>query len=710
MQWADSTYVEDQDMWWSAGIFRDVYLVGKHLTHINDFTVRTDFDEAYCDATLSCEVVLENLAASPVVTTLEYTLFDGERVVHSSAIDHLAIEKLTSASFAFTVEQPQQWSAESPYLYHLVMTLKDADGNVLEVVPQRVGFRDIKVRDGLFWINNRYVMLHGVNRHDNDHRKGRAVGMDRVEKDLQLMKQHNINSVRTAHYPNDPRFYELCDIYGLFVMAETDVESHGFANVGDISRITDDPQWEKVYVERIVRHIHAQKNHPSIIIWSLGNESGYGCNIRAMYHAAKALDDTRLVHYEEDRDAEVVDIISTMYTRVPLMNEFGEYPHPKPRIIFEYAHAMGNGPGGLTEYQNVFYKHDCIQGHYVWEWCDHGIQAQDDNDNVWYKFGGDYGDYPNNYNFCLDGLIYSDQTPGPGLKEYKQVIAPVKIHALDLTRGELKVENKLWFTTLDDYTLHAEVRAEGETLATQQIKLRDFAVEQSDGEVLIISRTVIAPPVFDFGMRCTYIWRIAADGQVNVALSGERYGDYPHIIPCIGFTMGINGEYDQVAYYGRGPGENYADSQQANIIDIWRSTVDAMFENYPFPQNNGNRQHVRWTALTNRHGNGLLVVPQRPINFSAWHYTQENIHASQHCNELQRSDDITLNLDHQLLGLGSNSWGSEVLDSWRVWFRDFSYGFTLLPVSGGEATAQSLASYEFGAGFFSTNLHSENKQ
>lgn len=167
------------------------------------------------------------------------------------------------------------------------------------------------------------------------------------------MKQHNINSVRTAHYPNDPRFYELCDIYGLFVMAETDVESHGFANVGDISRITDDPTREPVYVERIVRHIHAQKNHPSIVIWSLGNESGYGCNIRAMYHAA-ALDNTRLVHYEEDRDAEVVDIISTMYTRVPLMNEFGEYPHPKPRIICEYAHAMGNGPGGLTEYQNVF--------------------------------------------------------------------------------------------------------------------------------------------------------------------------------------------------------------------------------------------------------------------------------------------------------------------------------------------------------------------
>lgn len=255
-------------------------------------------------------------------------------------------------------------------------------------------------------------MLHGVNRHDNDHRKGRAVGMDRVEKDLQLMKQHNINSVRTAHYPNDPRFYELCDIYGLFVMAETDVESHGFANVGDISRITDDPQWEKVYVERIVRHIHAQKNHPSIIIWSLGNESGYGCNIRAMYHAAKVLDDTRLVHYEEDRDAEVVDIISTMYTRVPLMNEFGEYPHPKPRIICEYARAMGNGPwaDGVPERLLQARLHS---GTLCLGMVRPRDRAQDDNGNVWYKFGGDYSDYPNNYNFCLDGLIYSDQTPGP---------------------------------------------------------------------------------------------------------------------------------------------------------------------------------------------------------------------------------------------------------------------------------------------------------
>lgn len=370
-------------------------------------------------------VELENLSAAKAAGyTLEYALFDNGAVIADGHCESLTFDANHTTQFAIDMVNPTHWTAENPYLYQLFITLKDTQGNVLEVIPQRVGFRDIKVRDGLFYINNQYVMLHGVNRHDNDHLKGRAVGMDRVEKDLILMKQHNINSVRTAHYPNDPRFYELCDIYGLFVMAETDVETHGFANVGDLSRITDDAEWETVFVDRAERHVHAQKNHPSIIMWSLGNESGYGCNIRAMYAATKAIDDTRLVHYEEDRDAEVVDIISTMYSRAQLMNYFGEHPHAKPRIICEYAHAMGNGPGGLTEYQNVFYQHDHIQGHYVWEWCDHGVLARDENGQEFYKYGGDYGDYPNNYNFCMDGLIYPDQTPGS---------RPERIQASDCT-------------------------------------------------------------------------------------------------------------------------------------------------------------------------------------------------------------------------------------------------------------------------------------
>ncbi|HIF9254543.1 TPA: beta-galactosidase subunit alpha [Photobacterium damselae] len=844
MQWADSTYIEDQDMWWTAGIFRDVYLVGKEAVHVQDFTVRTDFADDYQSATLSCSVELENLThAVATGYQLEYSLQDNGVEVAQGSCSIDDIDANRQVQFAIDMNNPQQWNAENPYLYQLFITLKNSQGQILEVIPQRVGFRDIKVRDGLFYINNQYVMLHGVNRHDNDHLKGRAVGMDRVEKDLILMKQHNINSVRTAHYPNDPRFYELCDIYGLFVMAETDVETHGFANVGDLSRITNDAAWEAVFVDRAERHVHAQKNHPSIIMWSLGNESGYGCNIRSMYAATKAIDDTRLVHYEEDRDAEVVDVISTMYSRAQLMNYFGEHPHEKPRIICEYAHAMGNGPGGLTEYQNVFYAHDHIQGHYVWEWCDHGILARDENGEEFYKYGGDYGDYPNNYNFCMDGLIFPDQTPGPGLKEYKQVIAPVKIHAVDDSNNRFTIENKLWFSDLNDYTITADVRAEGETLRTVQFKVEDLAansareitlalpelderetfvnftvrkdsrtlysaanhdiavyqfllkentatapvfinhnatelnvaesrldytitghnfaltfskvngkltswlingeeliqseprlnffkpmidnhkqeyeglwqpahlqimqehfrtlnVETLDGKVVINTTSIIAPPVFDFGMRCHYCYQINAEGQLNIELRGERYGDYPHVIPVIGLDLGINGDFDQVKYYGRGPEENYQDSQQANMIDVYQTNVADMFVNYPFPQNNGNRQHVRWAALTNRHGTGLLVKPQQDINFSAWFCTNENLHAAQHTIELEKSGYITLNLDHQVMGLGSNSWGSEVLDSYRVYMDTFCYGLTLMPLQAGDCSAQAMAAHNFGDAFF----------
>ncbi|MFG0905910.1 beta-galactosidase subunit alpha [Photobacterium damselae] len=844
MQWADSTYIEDQDMWWTAGIFRDVYLVGKEAVHVQDFTVRTDFADDYQSATLSCSVELENLThAVATGYQLEYSLQDNGVEVAQGNCSIDDVDANRQVQFAIDMNHPQQWNAENPYLYQLFITLKNSQGQILEVIPQRVGFRDIKVRDGLFYINNQYVMLHGVNRHDNDHLKGRAVGMDRVEKDLILMKQHNINSVRTAHYPNDPRFYELCDIYGLFVMAETDVETHGFANVGDLSRITNDAAWEAVFVDRAERHVHAQKNHPSIIMWSLGNESGYGCNIRSMYAATKAIDDTRLVHYEEDRDAEVVDVISTMYSRAQLMNYFGEHPHEKPRIICEYAHAMGNGPGGLTEYQNVFYAHDHIQGHYVWEWCDHGILARDENGEEFYKYGGDYGDYPNNYNFCMDGLIFPDQTPGPGLKEYKQVIAPVKIRAVDGSNNRFTIENKLWFSDLNDYTITADVRAEGETLRTVQFKVEDLAansareitlalpelderetfvnftvrkdsrtlysaanhdiavyqfllkentatapvfinhnatelnvaesrldytitghnfaltfskvngkltswlingeeliqseprlnffkpmidnhkqeyeglwqpahlqimqehfrtlnVETLDGKVVINTTSIIAPPVFDFGMRCHYCYQINAEGQLNIELRGERYGDYPHVIPVIGLDLGINGDFDQVKYYGRGPEENYQDSQQANMIDVYQTNVADMFVNYPFPQNNGNRQHVRWAALTNRHGTGLLVKPQQDINFSAWFCTNENLHAAQHTIELEKSGYITLNLDHQVMGLGSNSWGSEVLDSYRVYMDTFCYGLTLMPLQAGDCSAQAMAAHNFGDAFF----------
>ncbi|MGO3567776.1 MAG: beta-galactosidase subunit alpha [Serratia grimesii] len=850
MQWADSTYIEDQDMWWMAGIFRDVYLIGQRQTHIHDLRIITTFDEQYCDAILAVDVGLHTLGQKVAAGyRLTAQLFDGETCIAEQGVNNLNIEGHSDCRFEIPVRQPKQWNAEEPYLYQLLLSLYDNSGNLLSVVPQRVGFREICVRDGLFYVNGRYLKLHGVNRHDHDHRKGRAVDMARVERDIVLMKQHNINSVRTAHYPNDPRFYELCDIYGLFVMAETDLESHGFANVGDISRITDDPCWENAYVERIERHVMAQKNHPSIIIWSLGNESGYGCNIRAMAKRCKALDATRLVHYEEDRDAEVVDVISTMYSRVAMMNAFGEYPHAKPRILCEYAHAMGNGPGGLFEYQSVFNRHASLQGHYIWEWCDHGLLSHDEQGRERYQYGGDYGDYPNNYNFCMDGLIYPDQRPGPGLREYKQVLCPVEVSGVGEMKPVLRVKNRYWFSSLADITLKVSIKAGGQQLASHEIKLPhlqpgeseevhlpdvvlgrqetfiDIAVykdsatrysesgellgqyqhllqpataslnlppagdrasalqckdenhqvvitgenfsltfsrlngelqswrvagdevvgraphlsffkpvidnhkqeyegiwlpnhlqimqhhfrslhwEQQGNDIVIDVQTLIAPPVFDFGMRCRYRWQISPQGHVSLDLSGTPYGDFQQVIPKIGLDFGLSRRFEQVAYYGRGPGENYADSCKANLIGHYQQQVGELFEHYPFPQDNGNRQEVRWLSLQDGNGNGIFIQPRRPINFSLWPYSAEMLHQAQHINELQESDYLTLNLDDQILGLGSNSWGAEVLDSYRVYLSPFSYGFTLVPFNQQETDGATLAEYHFAP--VSNNAQSE---
>ena len=834
MQWADSTYIEDQDMWWMAGIFRDVYLIGQPQVHLHDFTVLTEFDENYCDAQLHITCDLRNNASHFAQEyQLQAQLFDGDKCV-AEQHNALSVQRHTTSQFLMPVTQPKQWNAEQPNLYLLLLTLRDSHGEIISVVPQQVGFRDIKVRDGLFYVNGRYLKLHGVNRHDHDHLKGRAVDMARVERDIILMKQHNINSVRTAHYPNDPRFYALCDQYGLFVMAETDLESHGFANVGNISRITDDPSWEQAYVERIERHVLAQKNHPSIIIWSLGNESGYGCNIRAMAARCKALDPTRLVHYEEDRDADVVDIISTMYSRVSMMNAFGEYPHPKPRIICEYAHAMGNGPGGLAQYQAVFNQHKSLQGHYIWEWCDHGLLAHDEQGRERYQYGGDYGDYPNNYNFCMDGLIYPDQRPGPGLREYKQVICPVNI-GQTAQDDVLLVENRYWFSPLSDIEFRVAYQVDGKIFAQQTLTLPHLLPGESEslrleppqlpvGEVFInieiIKRSAtsyseamhalghfqvlrqraplreplplqksgllrneteghqqvisgnnfsltfcrlsgelvswlvegeeivgraphltffkptidnhkqefeglwqpyhvhlmqhhfralrhfsqgddivveidstIAPPVFDFGMRCTYQWRITPAGHVTLNLSGKPYGNYQAIIPKIGLDFGISKRFKQVEYYGRGPGENYADSCQSNLMGHYCQPVESLFENYPFPQDNGNRQEVRWLSVEDENGHGIFIQPHRPINFSLWPYSADMLQQAQHINELETSDYLTLNLDDQILGLGSNSWGSEVLDSFRVYLKPFNYGFTMVPFQTAEIAAADLAKF-----------------
>ena len=390
-QWCDGSYIEDQDMWWLSGIFRDVYLIARPKLHLYDFFIKTQLDEEYRDAVLNIKAFFNNYSKCEASGyRMEIDLLDaqGSSVLQQPWSCDISVPggDQKTLEVEIPVSNPEKWSAEYPYLYKLLFIIKDDQGQVQEVIPSRVGFRNIELRDGNFLVNGVPIMIKGVNRHDHHPDLGRAVPLEAMIKDVILMKRHNINTVRTSHYPNDPRFYDLCDEYGLYVIDEADLECHGFTVIDDLNQLSDNPEWQDAYVERMVRMVERDKNHPSIIMWSLGNESGFGCNHEAMAAKAREIDPTRLIHYEgetssifdkEDLEPKAADVYSTMYTSVEKMAEVGQMTSMKrPHILCEYAHAMGNGPGGLKEYWDVFYKYKRLQGGCVWEWLDHGIRQK----------------------------------------------------------------------------------------------------------------------------------------------------------------------------------------------------------------------------------------------------------------------------------------------------------------------------------------------
>lgn len=425
-KYSDGSYLEDQDMWWLSGIFRDVYLVARPMVNIEDIEVITDLDDEYKAADLRVKIKLRNYTHKSEKSSLTVQLLDESDEIASETVEDITIDSNISVTnnMELCISSPRKWTAESPYLYDLLIMLHGAN-DTQEFVPLKVGFRKVEVVDGNFLVNGRVVMLLGVNRHEHHELMGRALPYNYMVKDIIMMKQHNINAVRTSHYPNDPRFYDLCDKFGLYVMDEADLECHGFETIGDISMISKDPKWREAYLDRIKRMVERDKNHPCIIFWSLGNESGFGDNFRAMAEWCKKRDKTRLIHYEEDFESEVVDVDSTMYSSVEKMIEHVNKKTDKPRILCEYAHAMGNGPGGLQEYQDIFYKYKNLQGGFVWEWIDHGLLIENSKGEKFHAYGGDFGDIPNNSNFCCDGLIRPDRTIGSGLLEYKKVIQPI---------------------------------------------------------------------------------------------------------------------------------------------------------------------------------------------------------------------------------------------------------------------------------------------
>lgn len=838
-QWSDGTYFEDQDMWWLSGIYRDVYLLALPKAHIWDVTTETKFDADYNNADLDIALDLQNLSAG---ATIEAELLD-------CALNEVACASAdastSKANLSMAIKKPSKWTAETPNMYKLLLTLKDASGSVVEVVPVNVGFRQVEIKGEVFQVNGVPIKLKGVNRHEIHPDLGRAVPMETMLQDILLMKRHNVNAVRTSHYPDDPRWYDLCDYYGIYVIDECDLETHGFQDQpGWRGNPAENLECEAACVDRMVRMVQRDKNHPSIIMWSLGNESHLGCNHHAMANAARALDPSRPIHYEGDYHIEVADVYSRMYLdrdsciavgkgEFVIENAVGDY-RGMPFVQCEYAHAMGNGPGGLKEYWDVFYKYPRHMGGFIWEWVDHGLRVEDEDGAQYFAYGGDFGDQPNDGNFVCDGLIFPDRTPSPGLIEYKKVIEPVHLEALDLSKGVFKITNRFDFSGLDNLTMNWTVSADGRVVSTgsapapsvaakssgevtipyetdglsgecyltisfmlasdetwaprghevawsqfrlpvvpviRQLSSDDFPLELEEspcaimltgpdftfifdrvfariatwdvdgvaliedgprlnfwrattdndrawdnakawrqagldtlqervnevtcqrlgvGVIAITAKTRIAPPIYDRSFECEYTYTIYGTGHVKIDASVVPQREWPETLPRVGLQMEIPYHFDRVSWFGRGPGESYPDTKQAGRFGLYSAQVDDLYTPYIFPQENGNRMDVSWVTLTDLRGQGIIVMGQPTINFSAHRFTTMDLEKARHTNELEPRDFITLNLDYQQNGIGSASCGPGVLPEHRLLTKEYKFSVILQPYSAdGMSAAES---------------------
>ncbi|MBB6669481.1 glycoside hydrolase family 2 TIM barrel-domain containing protein [Cohnella nanjingensis] len=473
LKWCDGTYLEDQDAWRYSGIFRDVYLLARDAVHVRDVFNKQSIGGGFKKAVLQTEV--ETTGRLEVRAELRDA--QGNVVAEDQAVAE------GKATLRFEVNDPALWNAENPYLYRLYVY---GGGEVLQFP---VGFRQVEIAAGVFRINGQDVKLKGVNRHDSHPALGQTIPVRHMIRDLVLMKRHNVNTVRTSHYPNDSRFMELCDEYGFYVIDEADLECHGMGVAGtewdddDIHRLSNNPDWQASFLDRAVRMVERDKNHPCVVMWSLGNESGYGANHIAMAEWTKRRDLSIPVHYEGaapnnkgDANTEGLDVVSRMYASVQDIEAYAQdEAQRKPLFLCEYSHAMGNGPGDLMDYWDAIYRHPKLMGGCVWEWCDHGIRTQTDDGTRFYAYGGDFGDRPNDGNFCIDGLVAPDRTPHTGLLELKQVLTPVRFEAHDLRKGTIQVTNLYDFIGLAHIGVHWKIEEDGQLVQQGQLDLIEAA-------------------------------------------------------------------------------------------------------------------------------------------------------------------------------------------------------------------------------------------
>ena len=473
-QWSDGTYLECQDMWWFSGIFREVNLISIPEKRMKDLAVYADYRYESGSGKLQLKVDLgiersslqEESGSQEDSSSITVLLKDKAGTpLFRERVRSAKEDRRFSVNFVKELEAVHPWSAEDPYLYELEIAL-ERDGAIVDAVTMPVGFRSIEVKGENFLVNGKAILLNGVNMHDFSPTGGLTVEKEEVKQDLLRMKRCNINAIRCSHYPKASWFYSLCDQYGFYVIDEADLETHGFEWIERYEWLNDRKSWEGAFCDRAVRMVKEHRNHPSIIMWSLGNESSVGQNFVKMAEAIRALDRSRLIHYESDAKADIADVYSTMYTRLDGMVRIaeGNDAHGKPHILCEYGHSMGNGPGNLREYQDLFEKYPRLQGGFIWEWYDHGLKEVGKEGQTIYCYGGDYGDKPNNGNFCIDGLLRPDKVMSSGLLNYKQVIAPLVLEMFNAAEGEFALRSKRYFRDSSDTVLEYRIWSGERTL------------------------------------------------------------------------------------------------------------------------------------------------------------------------------------------------------------------------------------------------------
>ena len=769
------------------------------------------------------------------------------------------------------ITDPAKWTAETPDLYTLVLTLLDAEDNCVEARSCRVGFRDVRIKDQQLLINGVPVKLYGVNRHDHSEFGGKSTTRAEMEADIRLMKQFNFNSIRTCHYPNDPYIYELCDEYGLYVMDEANLETHAVG--GELS---NDYTWNTAFMERVTRMVMRDKNHPCIIFWSLGNESGTGPNHAAMAGWVHDFDPTRPVHYEgaqgqpqhpeykplkrsakrvltseyqkEEKqktlptalpavrkvsanptDKEFVDVISRMYPTVKVLAEMAVDPHhDRPIYMCEYAHSMGNSTGGMKDYWDVIRAHKSLLGGHIWDWKDQGLAKYDEHGVKSWGYGGDYerDTDPNSGNFCCNGIVSPDGTPKPAMWTCKYVYQPIEFAMVDKDVLRVSLKNRNFHRTTRSYAYSWEIKDEtgvlqsgvlevpamlpGESVEvmvpakkisfkpgavymlniyvmdtadlpyagpghfhsseqfvlnervapeTPQAKGKAPVVSESAGQILVkagkitvtvdkatgylsgyhngVQQMLKAPFAPNFwraeidndwrGWKPAHYmpyWKSAQEsleaadvdvkaetaGSVAVVRMSKRMGDraeltmsysvYPDgmlkvdydvkisddsLDPLrIGLQGQIDGEYEQITYFGRGPQENYSDRYDGIFLGTWDTSVSDMMFNYVYPQENGNRTAVRWISMTDLNGSGIQFLGIEPLSVSVWNTTQDELQNAKHVGEPQLlRDAFVINVDHVQTGVGgTDSWSQSARpsDQYRLMDKHYSYSFYVRPV------------------------------